>query len=500
MSPLRAPSTICVLTLILGLFCGIATPDIIHLKSGQQARGKIIESRATEIIVETKFGVMTFERSKIERIEYQRLPKEEVAARRIAAKGDAAALYEVALFAKEQKLDDEYLSLLEEVLKFDPRHIDANQLLGKIRYEGQWYTPEELEAEKQQVAEKMKAAGKAFYRGKWLREETVKRLKGFELYKGNWLPWKEIYTLQAQENMEPMLGVNLEIRTSDHFALRSELSEESQKELLDLLEAGFAHFSSYFKPDEIEANIMDFYPITIYVLPNANLVTKFVEPDGYMQKLYNPPRGVIERYVDANSFPIFFPRPLIVISEGRHNKGAKSRTTSMTGFISHYTGNLLVRRFKRGGMVPGWVECGLSHYYEGMLNGFQTLSITEYVGFDHIEKWDIKLQDFLAWYKQMVDPEFRKSLPPLSTLKSASVEEIEARGLVKCYFLATWLMETKPQAFVNYIRECFRERGEFRVRTKEADAFQQAFEMTPDEMDAEFEKWATSLEPHPPVD
>ncbi|MFG0320137.1 MAG: hypothetical protein ACF8XB_22890 [Planctomycetota bacterium JB042] len=475
--------------------------DVIHMKSGQKIQGKIVQDDGSTLIVDTKFGRMTFERAKVERIELQRLPREEVTARMKAAADDAAAMFEVAKYAKEKRLEKEYREVLQAVVAIDPNHTEANEALGRVPYDGKWFTPEELEAYKADLADQMKARGRVLYKGKWIKEETAKRLQGYELYKGNWLKWPEIYTLQAEENMGPMLGVELEIRTSEHFALRSQLDEESQREILDVLEAGFAHFSEIFEPDEIEANIMDFYPIAVYVFPDPNYITTFVQPDGYMETLYNPPRGVNERYVDAHSFPIFFPRPLIVASEGRHLKSGGSRMVSLLGFLSHYAGNMYVRRFKRGGKIPGWVESGLSHYYEGLLNGYRTLSVTEYVGYEHVDKWGDKLGNFKQWYERMADAQFRSTLPRWSTFQDKIVEEIDAYEQVKSYFLVAFMLEKYPQEFVDYVRDAYREYGRPRRQIKEEEAFQSAFNgRTTAELEQEFEAWVATLGDHPPVD
>lgn len=477
---------------------GSARADVIHMKGGQRIEGKIVDSDASSVIVETKFGRMTFERARIDRIEYQRLPKEELAHRRKAAGEDPQKLWEVARFALENDLKAEYREILEEVVRHDSQHSEANKALGRTYFDGEWFTPEGLKKYKDEIAEQKKAAGLVMHEGKWVKESTAKRLSGLEEYKGQWLSWKEIYTLQATEKMPELLGTTLEIRESDHYALRSELDEESQKEVLEVLEASWDHFNAMFQPTEKEQYIMGFYPVAVYVMPDPNLVTKFVEEGGYMKQLYNPPKGINERYLDASSFPVFFPRPLIVTSQGRHLKGGGSRLTSLIGFLTHYNGNLMIRRMRRGGAMPGWVEAGISHYYEGMMNGYRTLSITEYVGYEHVEKWDMNLQTFPQWYKKMTDPAFRQSLPKLAEIRPKIVEELDARDLVKGYFMVSWLLETHREEFVNYVRLAFSEKFALRVRVKEADAFQEAFKNSVEELEAEFEAWAAANPPHPP--
>lgn len=483
-------------TLALG---GALRADVIHLKSGQKVEGKITKQDADAIEVDTKFGAVRFERVKIDRIEFQRVPKEELEARVREAGNDAGKLYAAALYAKEQKLGDQHKKLLERVVEIEPQHPLANEALGRVQYDGQWFTPDALARYKVVVEEKMKAEGKVFYRGAWMEEKYAYRLQGKELYHGQWLPWKEIYTLQAKENMQELLGVELEIRTSEHFALRSQLPAEDQQEILDLLETGFQEFTSVFQPDAVEENVMEFYPIAVYVLPGSDLVLKFIEPNGYMERLYNPPKGITERYLDATSFPIFFPRPLIVTSEGRHLKGSDSRKTSLFGFLSQFTGNVLVRRFKRGGKVPGWVEAGLSSYYEARLNGYQTLTLTEYTGYEHVQVWEMGFQNFPEWYEKASKPEIRAKLPTYAGLQGRPVEELAALDLVKSYFLVTWLMETRPAEFAEFVRLAYKQDKKTNVAVTEEEAFDAIFKTTPAAFEAEFAAWAEKIPPRPPL-
>src|SRR5690606_24775046 len=135
--------------LVLG---AAARADVIHMKSGQQIQGKIVQDDGTTLVVDTKFGRMTLERAKVERIELQRLPAEEVEARRKAAGEDAAKLFAVATYAKEKKLDKEYRAILEQVVLLEPQHAEANEALGRVPYDGKWFTPEALEEYKAEIA------------------------------------------------------------------------------------------------------------------------------------------------------------------------------------------------------------------------------------------------------------------------------------------------------------------------------------------------------------
>lgn len=487
--------------LAVGAWARQAAADVVHLKDGKKVEGKIVSDTPAAIEVETKFGKLKIERNQIARIEAKRMPAEEFKARLEAAGKDAAKLWSVALFAKENRMKDDYERLVKKVLEADPQHREANEAVGNVLYEGRWYTPEALEKEKAAFAKRMTDDGMVFYNGRWIPADSAKREQGLEQYEGEWIPNAEIYKRKSAKLMPELLGVSLKTYESEHFQVRLENDDALGADVTTLLEDAFAEFVTVFKPNELEARLMTFYPTVVYVLPDSGTVTKFVEPGGYMDQLYNSPKGINERYLDATSFPVFFPRPLIVTSIGRHLKGSDSWTVSLMGFLSHYEGNMLIRRFTRNHPIPGWLEAGMASYFEARLNGFQTLSITEYTGYEHIKKWEQGLETFPEWFKKMSDAQFRASLPPIADLRKKMVEEVNSRELVKSFFLVTWLMKTKPDALANYARHVYEriETTRNEQRTEES-VFAESFGMTPEQMDAEFEEWAKAIPPIPKLD
>lgn len=490
--------------LLLSMFvlAPASVADIVTLKNGKKIEGKITSDGGGNIEIQTKFGPMKVARGDVAKIERMRLPKEELAKMVEDAGEDAVLLWRTVEFAKKNKLKREVKAILEKVVAADPAHPDANKELGRIYYNGKWYSPEELDSAKSAEATKMEAEGRIFHEGKWLKKETVMRIRGFEEYKGEWLKWKDIYLLEAEEKMPEYLGVALEGRPSEHYILWSELDPGLQADVLDVLETGFQHFVSVFQPTAIELNMMTFYPTAVYVLPSSDLVATFAEDNGYMVSLYNPPKNINSRYLDATSFPVFFPRPLIVTSSGRHLKGGGDKATSLMGFLTHFSGNVMLRRFKRGGKIPGWVESGVTHFYEGLLNGHRTLTITDYVGYEHIEKWVMGLSDFKEWYSKIADPAFRRSLPRLGSFKGKFAEELTGQELCKAYFLVRWLMETEQRTptFIDYVRMAYDDPNKIRVTIPEDEAFKATFGVDAEVLEEEFEIWASRLPSNPPVD
>ena len=481
----------------------VARADVVTLKDGKKLEGRVSKEDATSITIDTKFGSFAIERAKIERIEKQKLPQEELDAMVKSAGNDAEKLWDAACYARDKRIKDKYLEIAKRVIVADPMHRAANEALGRIQYDGRWFSPEELEKYKSDMVAAMKADGKVLYQGRWVKEEDAKRWEGYELYEGQWLKWKEIYKLQAEKKIPEMLGVPLKVTQSDHFTLCSNLEPDLEKETLDTLEAGFTHFMAAMQPNETEKNIIGFFPIAVYVMPEVSLVEKFVRPGGLMDTLYITPKNINARYADANCFPVFFPRPLIVSSEGRHVKGGGSKNVGQVGFLTMYEGNLLIRRFKRGARLPGWVEDGMAHYYEGTLNGYRTLSICEFEpdpGEERVTKWEQGIETFEEWYKKIADPNFRALLPRLGDLKAKFIEDLTARDIMKSYFLVRFMLEKHPQQFPEYVRLAYEQKGSPAVETPEDTAFQQAFGTNAESIDAEFNEWAAAQGPKVPVE
>lgn len=482
------------------LICAAARADIIVMKSGKKIEGKILEQTATSVRVKTKFGEWKFDRTEIERIESQRMPEEEVEARLKEAGKDAAKLFEVATYAKQQHLSKQYRDILELVVKADPFHREANEGLGKVAYNGRWYTAEELEKYKADEAERMKAEGKVFYDGRWMTEAQAKVQQGYDKLDGEWVLVRDVYKIKTAKLAMPLLGFELDVFDSEprHFELSSKFDESLRTQVFETCEDAYSHFVSIFRPNKVEADALDYYPIAIIGLKNTAEVTKFVEDKGFMEQVYNPPRDVNTRYVGANSFACFFPRPFIVITP---ETPANDKVTGMFGYLTNFTGEVLVRRYKRGGKVPGWVETGIAHYYEARQNGHRTLTTVDYVGHEEVQKREEGLVSFPQWYEAMCKKEFRGALPRLADFRSKMAEDVNAREMIKAFFVVRWLIETKPAAFADYVRNAYDLREPPKSKEDiipEEEAFRRAFKVGDDEFEAEFDAWAEqTLTPAP---
>jgi|GEM_PF-1631455 len=491
----RLKISLLVLFSALLVVAATATADTVHLKGGQKLEGKILDDQPGFVEIKTKFGTIKIERARIEKVVYGETAGEEYKRKlELIDKKDADALYELALWCKENKLKKEHRALLKKVLEADPQDDAVNKELGKVKYDGRWFTPSELNAYKKEETERMTAQGMVWYEGQWMPDHEAKKRKGYQLFEGEYISQMDYYQKLGERDIEKTFGYPLTITNAEHFTIRSKNPEAIHMELLDNCELEFEHFFMIFEPDPIEARMLSYYPVPIYILDDVDACDLFID-SGYIRR-YNPP-GVLDRYAHSTNFSIYFPRPLIVLSEGRHLVGHQDATVAQIGFMSHHIGHILIRRFKCGGPIPGWLEAGIAHYYEGLTNFHQTTSVCEYEGFEDVEKWTDKWSNFLQWRKNLIDSSTHDSLPDVQDLFDLEIETMNTRQMAKAWSVVTFLIKNHREKFLTYIRRVLAPyRGERRLSS--LDAWTLGFkDVTPEQIEREWRAWIVEQPPVP---
>lgn len=492
MTTRRCPNTMFLpLVLILAVFAfwnQHLLADVIHFKDGKTLEGKVLKEGKDKIQFKTRFGTVEIERERVKKIEYKESPEE--AFKKMVNELDRKnpdAIFDLAMWCKENRKKKEYQKYLEETLKADPQHDGANRELGNIQYDGKWYTADGLERYKKEKEARMKTRGWIFHEGEWMPEAEARREMGYVEYEGKWISQMEAYHKRAERDIPETFGFSMTITDSEHFTIRSKQSEAFHQELLDYCELEFEHFIRIFKPDEIELKIMSYYPIPIYIFDDIDDVVTFVDSKYVLR--YNPPKGKTEKYRNHSNFSIYFPRPLVVLTYGRHLVGHEDKTTSQIGFMSHHIGHILIRRFKRGGKVPGWVEAGVAHYYEGLTNYHQTVSVCEYIGFEDVEKWIQGWGNFMEWKKQITRASTHDQLPSVKDLFKKQIETMNSHEMAKSWSLVTYLIKNYKEQFVTFCRRSYAPyRGEKEL--SQAAAWKLAFpDKTPEQMESEWRSW-----------
>jgi len=442
--------------------------DTIHLKGGSTLDGKILEETDDSIVILTQFGKATIERNRIVKIEYKISTEETFEKMKEAVdEKDADSLFDFAMWCKENGKKREYSQYLKRALKVDDQHDAANRELGNIPFDDKWFSADELEQYKKDKTERMKAQGMVLFEGEWMPEWEAKKRKGYVDFEGRWISRLEHYRILGERDIPKIFGHAMTITDSEHFTIRSQLSEEEHRELLDYCELEYEHFMRTFNPDPTERKIISYYPIPIYILEDIEESILFVK-SGYIKR-YNPPKKDESQYRPEHNFSIYFPRPLVVMTQGAHLVGSKDPSVSQIGFMAHHIGHILIRRFKRGGKLPGWIESGVAHYYEGLTNFYQTLSICDYKGFESVKKWTPGWGNFLEWRKMLREKKNHDRLPSIETLFSMEIETLNSWYMAKAWSVTAFLLKHHREEFVEFIRRSYAPyRGERKLSQPEA--------------------------------
>ena len=179
-------------TLACLLPCLAATADVVKLKDGRSFEGTVVEQNDQKVVIKTKFGMNELQRSEVESVEIKATAAEEFRNRREAAKDDAAALFDLYVWAKTNGLKTQSKQALRDVIKVDADHTEARKLLGYVQYEGKWVSEREkarLEAAGERA--EMEAKGLVQHKGKWMTPEEKEAAemtdKGFVKIEGEWV-------------------------------------------------------------------------------------------------------------------------------------------------------------------------------------------------------------------------------------------------------------------------------------------------------------------------
>ena len=154
------PRLLLLLALVLAPL-SVVQADIIRLKDGRELEGEIVGKTATTLRVKVnEFAVVEVKATQVKSIESKPTPWQ-LFADKLAAldKADVEGRFKLAMWAKEHNLNKRYRELLKAVITLNPDHAKARLELGYVNDNG-----------------------------KWLTEAQYYKKKGFERYRGRWLP------------------------------------------------------------------------------------------------------------------------------------------------------------------------------------------------------------------------------------------------------------------------------------------------------------------------
>ena len=120
--------------------CVVAVADEVKLTNGRTLVGIARHEEPNRVVVETRFGDLRFSEKEVQAIVPGRSDIHEYKEKVDALGGcpSAAELFELAQWAQERGLVRYVNGLLTQAIAMDPDHAEARNLLGYVRYDGNW--------------------------------------------------------------------------------------------------------------------------------------------------------------------------------------------------------------------------------------------------------------------------------------------------------------------------------------------------------------------------
>jgi len=359
-----------------------ATADVILLKDGRRFEGTVKKETKTEVVFTTDFGDMTFKASEVSRIERGQTKRQEFDARYKSAK-TADELYELGVWAEENKLKSQARRAMRKAREKDPNHEGASRWLGLTKYKGQWLTEEELVEAKarEEVAEMRKRglvqqegrwvtlaekekldAGLVYHDGKWMTPVEQKAAQGLVQVDGRWI---HAHVARAREHGASVLakaGVQGEVVLGPDHAVVGPFSREFLEDISAGLVTGREVFDEQFEAAP-GLELLGGRAAEIYVWGRDS--EHYTSTVDYLGGLTDTvPDGWAEVVKKTHGFMYWDP---FCCSSAR----VKGRPDDhLAGHSYHHWGHLLLNRHRYDGrLLPPWFAEGYATAFEFQVHG-----------------------------------------------------------------------------------------------------------------------------------
>ncbi len=203
-----------------------AAADVFTLKDGRRIEGKLVRETPTSYFVDVGAGELELKKADVKTREAGKTVREQFDERFAAAK-TAEEFFAAGQLALEGKQKSLATKAFKRAVELDPKHEGANQALGRVKYRGEWMTPEEREKREKadgdaemaergfvrwkerwvtpEEREKLEA-GLVLVDGKWMSEADAKRAGGLEEFEGRWYPRAEALARADVAKVGAVLG------------------------------------------------------------------------------------------------------------------------------------------------------------------------------------------------------------------------------------------------------------------------------------------------------
>ncbi|MHC4342226.1 MAG: hypothetical protein ACYSX0_18680, partial [Planctomycetota bacterium] len=406
---------------------------------------------------------------------------------RLEAATDADAVMALATWASEKKFKEEVLKRLHlRALEMDPDHEGANLELGRVRYQGEWMTPEGRDLrmkEEQEAAQRAKGLvrwkdqwvtpqdkarleqGLVKYDDKWMSPDEIKRAQGFVKHKGKWVKKADLEVLKliGPAREETGLGEGLRYLQTPNFIVMGDLTEAQLKVIADSMERFFAEWQRLF-PEARTSGILDgkhrlfaFKKNRPYQRLVRARYQRMKETEEWSPAFAKQEQKRMKLRLRETSFWDVQPRVVSAhVQMPDPFEALKSKCV-------HFGGNVLATRQTRMGWPTWWLNEGLAYFFEKRVTGvIQTYNVD--VGGSAYA--DIDPEDHnkaRPWLDSTKWPEMLLHLlrtgrdPKLEKIKGkvlyGTKNRMTAQDVAKAWSVVTFLILDNPKKFAAFFRD-----------------------------------------------
>ena len=356
--------------------------DVIVLKDGRRFEGVIKSESESEVVFETRFGTMKFDRKNVSSLERGTTPAQELDVRYKECK-TADDFFRLGKWAEKSKLRGSARKAMRRARKLQPQHAGACEWLGLVLYEGVWMEPKERDARRanKEAAEMRKRglvrhgeewvtlaekdrldAGLIYFNGRWLTEEQLHAAKGEVRLDGNWVNAGFAEGINhSRALLETLDWQATEVYDSSSIVV-GDFDESFLEGILDGLSKGRAWAQTVLPklplPGVGQEPVAQFFVLgrTAAVYPEM--------VDQLDQLTDTTPEGWAEIVKQTHGFVFWHPRGVSAARcLGRPDE-------HLHGHSFHHLGHILCNRFAYDGrLLPPWLDEGFASLLEYRVHG-----------------------------------------------------------------------------------------------------------------------------------
>ena len=443
-----------------------ARGDVVKTKDGKTYEGKVVADPENPVVIETTFdGTKEVARADVQSVDTHVPPlRVQLTVRMDQAKGDAAALTEIAGWAKAKGFKDEVADVWKKVLEADPANAKAHKALGHVKVGTAWMTPEDkAAADKAAFEAAQKAKGLVEYQGKWVTKEDKEALEKGLIKDGDaWVTEEEFHRRRGESKIDgkwvregeekgkaraAALSKACEAEFvygwSPHVDLFHELKPEDAQRLLDGAEKAWEAFSSIMKVGDGDGLVgLRVEVVCAHKAPTLARYTQTFSDENGIAKM----RGQ-ESWAQSTRGQRFawWPDPPMVCGYLFPNT-AKALTS---GIIHHLVITWLTRYRFNFRFSNKWLQEGLAYAIEmRALGETQTYTVDVQGSLGGIDP--VLLQDSTKWQASLrtLVAATQDTPAPRLTVKGA---QLSMPDLLKVWSLVECLLKIDPAKFKAFI-------------------------------------------------